>query len=145
MKRVESYDCEEIVFWVIPKRMYYEFPYQLVNFRIKYTGESNNLLGWHRLLNRPHFQLECKMDAHWWIQQVTTRVGAVTSWIHQPASPKQVLGFTCVCMRCCEWTWQCDLPWKQNRCYTGAGHTISYFHRRATCDNVCFTPGKQWK
>ena len=25
--------------------VYYEFPYELVNFRIKYTGESNNLLG----------------------------------------------------------------------------------------------------
>ena len=36
------------------------------------------------------------MDAHWWIQQVTTRVGAVTCWIQQPVSPKQVVGFTCV-------------------------------------------------
>ena len=41
-------------------------------------------------------RLECKMDAHWWIQQVTTRVGAVTCWIQQPVSPKQVVGFTCV-------------------------------------------------
>ena len=31
-----------------------------------------------------------------WIQQVTTRVGAVTCWIQQPVSPKQVVGFSCV-------------------------------------------------
>ena len=36
------------------------------------------------------------MDAHWWIQQVTTSVGAVTCWIQQPVSSKQVAGFTCV-------------------------------------------------
>ena len=44
----------------------------------------------------PPVQLECKMHVHWWIQQVTTRVGAVTCWIQQPVSPKQVVGFTCV-------------------------------------------------
>ena len=36
------------------------------------------------------------MDAHWWMKQVTTRVGAVTCWIQQPVPPKQVVGFTCV-------------------------------------------------
>ena len=36
------------------------------------------------------------MHVHWWIQQVTTRVGAVTCWIQQSVSPKQVVGFTCV-------------------------------------------------
>ena len=36
------------------------------------------------------------MDAYWWIQQVTTRVGAGTCWIQQPVSPKQVVGFNCV-------------------------------------------------
>ena len=36
------------------------------------------------------------MGAHWWIQQVTTRVGAVTCWIQQPVSPMQVGGLTCV-------------------------------------------------
>ncbi len=40
--------------------------------------------------------LEFKMDAQLWIQQVTTRVGAVTCWIQQPVSPKQVVRFTCV-------------------------------------------------
>ena len=44
----------------------------------------------------PPVQLECKMDAHWWIQQVTTRVAAVTCWIQQPVSPKQGVRFTCV-------------------------------------------------
>ena len=34
--------------WSAP---YCEFPYKLVNFRMKYTGESNNLLGRHRLLD----------------------------------------------------------------------------------------------
>ena len=36
------------------------------------------------------------MHVHWWIQQVTTRVGAVTCWIQKSVSPKQVVGFTCV-------------------------------------------------
>ena len=31
-----------------------------------------------------------------WIQQVTTRVGAVTCWIQQSVSPKQVVGFSCL-------------------------------------------------
>ena len=31
-----------------------------------------------------------------WIQQVTTRVGAVTCWIQQPVSPKQVVESTCL-------------------------------------------------
>ena len=31
-----------------------------------------------------------------WIQRVITRVGAVTCWIQQSVSPKQVVGFTCV-------------------------------------------------
>ena len=30
-----------------------------------------------------------------WMQQVTTRVGAVTCWIQQPVSHKQVVGFSC--------------------------------------------------
>ena len=34
------------------------------------------------------------MHVHWRIQQLTTRVGAVTYWIEQPVSPKQVAGFT---------------------------------------------------
>ena len=45
---------------------------------------------------RPPVQVEGKMHVHWWIQQVTTRVGAVTCWIQQSVSPKQVVGFTCV-------------------------------------------------
>ena len=44
----------------------------------------------------PPVRLECKMHTDCWIQQVTTRVGAVTCWIQQPVSPKQVVGFTCV-------------------------------------------------
>ena len=36
------------------------------------------------------------MHTDCWIQQVTTRVGAVTCWIQQSVSPKQVVGFTCV-------------------------------------------------
>ena len=36
------------------------------------------------------------MHVDCWIQQVTTRVGAVTCWTQQPVSPKQVVGFTCV-------------------------------------------------
>ena len=36
------------------------------------------------------------MHAGCWIQQVTTRVGAVTCWIQQPVSPKQVVGFSCL-------------------------------------------------
>ena len=35
------------------------------------------------------------MHADCWIQQVTTRVGAVTCLIQQSVSPKQVVGFTC--------------------------------------------------
>ena len=35
------------------------------------------------------------MHVDCWIQQVTTRVGAVTCWIQQSVSPKQVVGFTC--------------------------------------------------
>ena len=46
---------------------------------------------------RPPVQVEGKMDAHWWIQQVTTRVSAVTCWIQQPVSPKHVVGFACLC------------------------------------------------
>ena len=45
---------------------------------------------------RPPVQVDGKMHAGCWIQQVTTRVGAVTCWIQQPVSPKQVVGFTCV-------------------------------------------------
>ena len=44
----------------------------------------------------PPVRLECKMHVGCWIQQVTTRVGAVTCWIQQSVSPKQVVGFTCV-------------------------------------------------
>ena len=36
------------------------------------------------------------MHTDYWIQQVTTRVGAVTYWIQQSVSPKQVVEFTCV-------------------------------------------------
>ena len=36
------------------------------------------------------------MHTDCWIQQVTTRVGAVTCWIQQSVSHKQVVGFTCV-------------------------------------------------
>ena len=36
------------------------------------------------------------MHVDCWIQQVTTRVGAVTCWIQQPVSPKQVVGFSCL-------------------------------------------------
>ena len=36
------------------------------------------------------------MHTDCWIQQVTTRVGAVTCWIQQSVSPKQLVGFTCV-------------------------------------------------
>ena len=32
------------------------------------------------------------MHTDCWIQQVTTRVGAVTRWIQQSVSPKQVVG-----------------------------------------------------
>ena len=45
---------------------------------------------------RPPVQVEGKMHTDCWIQQVTTRVGAVTCWIQQSVSPKQVVGFTCV-------------------------------------------------
>ena len=44
----------------------------------------------------PPVRLERKMHTDGWIQQVTTRVGAVTCWIQQSVSPKQVVGFTCV-------------------------------------------------
>ena len=37
------------------------------------------------------------MHAGCWIQQVTTRVGAVTCWIQQSVSSKQVVGFSCLC------------------------------------------------
>ena len=40
-------------------------------------------------------QVDGKMHIGCWIQQVTTRVGAVTCWIPQSVSPKQVVGFTC--------------------------------------------------
>ena len=36
------------------------------------------------------------MNVDCWIQQVTTRVGAVTCWIQQSALPKQVVGFSCL-------------------------------------------------
>ena len=36
------------------------------------------------------------MHVDWWIQQVTTKIGAVTCWIQQRVSPKQVVGFGCV-------------------------------------------------
>ena len=36
------------------------------------------------------------MQVGCWIQQVATRVGAVTYWIQQPLTPKQVAGFSCV-------------------------------------------------
>ena len=36
------------------------------------------------------------MHVDCWIQQVTTRVGAVTCWIQQSVSPKQVVGFSCL-------------------------------------------------
>ena len=36
------------------------------------------------------------MDVGCWIQQVTTRIGAVICWIQQPVSPKQVVGFSCL-------------------------------------------------
>ena len=61
---------------------------------------SNNLHAFYPLLVRwgeaPPVWLECKMHTDCWIQQVTTRVGAVTCWIQQSVSPKQVVGFTCV-------------------------------------------------
>ena len=45
---------------------------------------------------RTPVQVEGKMHTECWIQQVTTRVGAVTCWIQQSVSPKQVVGFTFV-------------------------------------------------
>ena len=36
------------------------------------------------------------MHTDCWIQQVTTRVGAVSCWIQPSVSPKQVVGCTCV-------------------------------------------------
>ena len=36
------------------------------------------------------------MHVDCWIQQVTTRVGAVTCWIQQSVSPKQDVGFSCL-------------------------------------------------
>ena len=44
----------------------------------------------------PPVQLGNKMHVDCWIQQVTTRVGAVTCWIQQSVSPKQVVGFSCL-------------------------------------------------
>ena len=41
-------------------------------------------------------QVDGKMHVDCWIQQVTTRVGAVTCWIQQSVSPKQVVGFSCL-------------------------------------------------
>ena len=41
-------------------------------------------------------QVDGKMHVDCWIQQVTTRVGAVTCWIQQSVSPKQVVGLTFV-------------------------------------------------
>ena len=41
-------------------------------------------------------QLGGNMHVDCWIQQVTTRVGAVTCWIQQSVSPKQVVGFSCL-------------------------------------------------
>ena len=41
-------------------------------------------------------RLELKMHTDRWIQQVTTRVGAVTCWIQQSVSTKQVVGFSFV-------------------------------------------------
>ena len=41
-------------------------------------------------------QLDVKMHAGGWIQQVTARVGAMICWIQPPVSPKQVVEFTCV-------------------------------------------------
>ena len=45
---------------------------------------------------RPPVQVEGKMHVGCWIQQVTTRVGAVTCWMQQTVPPKQVIRFTCV-------------------------------------------------
>ena len=45
---------------------------------------------------RPPGQVDGKMHVDCWIQQVTTRVGAVTCWIQQSVSPKQVVGFSCL-------------------------------------------------
>ena len=41
-------------------------------------------------------QEDSKMHVGCWIQQITTRIGAVTCWIQQPVPPKQVVGFTFV-------------------------------------------------
>ena len=45
---------------------------------------------------RPPVQVDGKMHVDCWIQQVTTRVGAVTCLIQQSVSPKQVVGFSCL-------------------------------------------------
>ena len=45
---------------------------------------------------RPTVQVDDKMHVECWIQQVTTRVGAVTCWIQQSVSLKQVVGFSCL-------------------------------------------------
>ena len=44
----------------------------------------------------PPVQVQVNMHVGCWIQQVTSRVGAVTCWIQQPVSPKQVVEFSCV-------------------------------------------------
>ena len=41
-------------------------------------------------------QVDGKMHVDCWIQEGTTRVGAVTCWIQQSVSPKQVVGFSCL-------------------------------------------------
>ena len=50
----------------------------------------------HRGAKPPPVQLGDKMHADCWIQQVTSRVGAVTCWIQQSVPPKQVVGFSCL-------------------------------------------------
>ena len=60
----------------------------------------NSLCAFYPLLvqggEAPPVELECKMHTDCWIQQVTTKICAVTCWIQQSVSPKQVVGFTCV-------------------------------------------------
>ena len=50
----------------------------------------------HRGGESPPVQLGGKMHVDCWIQQIATRVGAVTCWIQQSVSPKQVAGFSCL-------------------------------------------------
>ena len=61
---------------------------------------SNSLHAFYVLVGqgglRPPLQIDGKMHVGCWIQQVTTRVGAVTCWIQPPVSPKQVVGFSCL-------------------------------------------------